>query len=280
MKNYTRIYNKVLEELAKQKLNATQFRLILVIWRYTLGFNRKEHDLSISFLSNATGCDKRQIQRELKRLEKRKIIIQNIKSGSYRKISFNESVNEWIGETTDGESTNGKTTNGEITNATNGESTNGAIGESTTQEIQSLNTNSKKYKRRKQKVYDESSPYYQMSLRLFENIRRNNPNHKEPNFQKWADEFRKIKELDNRSEQDIYRLIDWCQQHHFWKGNILSPTSLRKHFDRLLIQSGNERRRNSVHDIPLERPKHWEEPKPMTAEELKRLKQLEAEMLF
>lgn len=39
-------------------------------------------------------------------------------------------------------------------------------------------------------------------------------------------------------------------------------------------------KKNCVHDIPLERPKHWEKPKQMTAEELERLRKLEEEMPF
>lgn len=175
MKNYTRIYNKVLEELAKIKLSPTQYRLIMVIWRYTYGFNRSEHDMSLRFLSNATGCDSRQIQRELKKLEQKKIIFQNIKSGSYRKISFNHNVHEWVGDTTIGDTTVGETTNGgidnvaigEIDNGWVGETTKGTIGEITNQERNSLkkplNTNLKK----------ESIPYSEIINYLNEKAGKN-----------------------------------------------------------------------------------------------------------
>lgn len=121
---YTRIANELLEHMATIKLSPTQYRLLFIIWRYTYGFNRKEHDLSLSFLSEATGCDKRQIQRELKSLEDKKVIHQKVKHGSYRKISFNKDYSQWsaVGEIAIGETIN--TTVGEIVNTTVGETIN------------------------------------------------------------------------------------------------------------------------------------------------------------
>lgn len=133
---YTPIANEILEQLVKLPMNGTQFRTLMVIWRYTYGFSRKEHNLSLSFISDATGCDQRQIQREIKKMAGRKIIIQKIKNGSYRKISFNKNYDEWlfnksIGKSTDGEITDGKSTKGSI-----GEITKESIGKTTYQDKQ------------------------------------------------------------------------------------------------------------------------------------------------
>ncbi|MDP4163364.1 MAG: replication protein [Bacillota bacterium] len=130
---YTRIANEIFDHMARIKLSPTQYRLLFVIWRYTYGFKRKEHDLSLTFLSNATGCDKRQIQRELKGLEDKKIIFQKVKNGSYRKISFNKDYGQWA--------TVGETTIGETVNATIGETVNATIGETINQEIKNINKN-------------------------------------------------------------------------------------------------------------------------------------------
>ncbi|CAH0177952.1 hypothetical protein SRABI84_01351 [Peribacillus simplex] len=126
---YTKIANEIFEEVAKIKLSPTQYRLLLVVWRFTYGFNRKEHNMSLNFLSQATGCDSRQIQRELKRLEERNVIFQRIKSGSYRKISFNKNHDEWVGKTAIGEIAIGETDN-----ETTGETDNATIGEMDNQE--------------------------------------------------------------------------------------------------------------------------------------------------
>jgi phage replication O-like protein O len=131
---YTRIANEILEQIAKIKLSPTQYRLLFIVWRYTYGFNRKEHDLTLGFLSKATGCDKRQLQRELKGLEERNIVHQKIINGVGRKIQFNKKHDKWIGKTTIGETTIGEIDNGESDEGSIGETDNPTIGEIDNQE--------------------------------------------------------------------------------------------------------------------------------------------------
>ena len=71
---------------------------------------------------------------------------------------------------------------------------------------------------------------------LFKEILKNNPDAKKPNLEKWANEFRLIRERDKRTDQQIKYLIKWTQQDDFWKANILSPSSLRKHYDKLVVK--------------------------------------------
>lgn len=133
---YTPIANEILEHISQIKLSPTQYRIIFIVWRYTYGFNRKSHDLSLNFLSKAIKCDKRQIQRELKNLEDRKVITQNIVNGKSRFIGFNKHYTQWVGETTIGEIDNGEIDNGETIKGSIGESVKGTIGETDNQEIQ------------------------------------------------------------------------------------------------------------------------------------------------
>ncbi|PGA79624.1 hypothetical protein COL94_28845 [Bacillus wiedmannii] len=76
---------------------------------------------------------------------------------------------------------------------------------------------------------------------LFELIKGNNPKQKEPNFDSWANEFRLMRERDNREAQEIKDVIDWCQADPFWQGNILSPKKLREKFDQLTIQMNSKK---------------------------------------
>jgi phage replication O-like protein O len=134
---YTRLANEILEIMAKVKLSPTQYRLLFVVWRFTYGFNRKSHNFSLGFLANATGCDKRSIQRDLTKLEEKKVILQEVKNGVGRVIEFNKNYDDWfesIGETTNGQIANGQIANGETTNTSVGETTNGTIGEIANQE--------------------------------------------------------------------------------------------------------------------------------------------------
>lgn len=149
---FTRLANEILEAMARIKLSPTQYRLLFVIWRYTYGFKRKSHNFSLTFFEQATGCDKRSIQRQLNDLDDKKIIIQEVKNGVGRIIEFNKNYEAWagvgqttignlangeeqsIGETTNGETTNGNLTNGETAKGGVGETTKGTIGETANQE--------------------------------------------------------------------------------------------------------------------------------------------------
>lgn len=85
-------------------------------------------------------------------------------------------------------------------------------------------------------VYDEQSVPYQLASRLFQNILSNNPDHKTPNLKSWANDVRLMMERDNRTEEQIIYLMDWCQNDSFWKSNILSVSKLREKFDQLVIR--------------------------------------------
>ncbi|PGT35645.1 hypothetical protein COC97_24530 [Bacillus anthracis] len=76
---------------------------------------------------------------------------------------------------------------------------------------------------------------------LFELMLLNNPSAKEPNLEKWANDFRLMREKDNRTDEQIKYLINWTQKDDFWSTNILSPAKLRKQFDALIVKIKKEK---------------------------------------
>ena len=82
---------------------------------------------------------------------------------------------------------------------------------------------------------------------MFDLIRSLNPKHREPNFESWANDIRLMRERDGRTDADIRSLFGWANKHHFWKTNILSPTTLRKQWDKLVIQRDNSGGNNGPH---------------------------------
>lgn len=84
--------------------------------------------------------------------------------------------------------------------------------------------------------YADDSPYMDLAKRLFEHIKKRNPKQKEPNWQTWADDFRKTVELDERDYKETVLVLDWCQRDEFWKNNILSPAKFRKQYDQLFLK--------------------------------------------
>jgi hypothetical protein len=81
---------------------------------------------------------------------------------------------------------------------------------------------------------------------LFELMLQNNPSAKEPNLDKWANDFRLMRERDNRTDEAIKYLINWTQNDDFWRTNILSPAKLRKQFDALVVKIKNEKEKNQT----------------------------------
>lgn len=96
---YTKIANEILEVISKAKFNGTQFKIVMAIWRYTYGFNKKEGSFSINFLSEATATNRDQIKRELSNLINKKVILEVKKAdfNSARILSFNKNFSEWVG---------------------------------------------------------------------------------------------------------------------------------------------------------------------------------------
>jgi phage replication O-like protein O len=113
---FTRIANVLLEQIVSSKMNGCQYAIVLIVWRYTYGFKRKEHDLSAGFISSATGYNKRQIEREIGALVSRRIIHQRIINGVSRTLAFNKDFETWLttGKLADGEKADGKSTDGEL----------------------------------------------------------------------------------------------------------------------------------------------------------------------
>lgn len=111
---------------------------------------------------------------------------------------------------------------------------------------QQMNTNKKEKKvknkdsrpKREKRVYDESSEAYILAKYLRDRILRWKPNAKVPDespvaLASWADEMRKMMELDKRDKRDISLVIKWATEDSFWQANILSASTLRKQYDKL-----------------------------------------------
>lgn len=65
-------------------------------------------------------------------------------------------------------------------------------------------------------------------------------------LERWADEFRKMREIDKIEESEILRVLEWSQKDIFWNQNILSAGKFRKQFDTLQRQSLNQNRGGSI----------------------------------
>ncbi|WP_211746378.1 replication protein [Paenibacillus sp. Marseille-Q4541] len=95
---YTSIANEILEQIARRRFNGVQRSIIDVIWRYTYGFRRKEHQLANGFIAEAIDADLKGVKVELTRLiEWNVITVTKEGAGSRpRTLSFNKNYDQWI----------------------------------------------------------------------------------------------------------------------------------------------------------------------------------------
>lgn len=169
------------------------------------------------------------IRRTIKSLEEQKIIVTN----SFNKMKLDKTkwyridyvrLVEMECPSVQIEQSNGSKRTAELV------SLNRAIPE-TTQE-----TTSEKKDSRRKRVYDTSSAEFKIADFFYHEILKNNPMHKKPDLQKWANDIRLLLEIDNRDKSEVSRLIRWVQRDSFEMANVLSPAKLRKRYDALIMK--------------------------------------------
>lgn len=92
------------------------------------------------------------------------------------------------------------------------------------------------------KLFEVGSQQMSLTLEMVYLMRKNNPKVKIPeDLNKWALEIDKMIRIDERSEEDIRKVMYFTQADDFWKCNILSTKKLREKFDQLYMKSKNFR---------------------------------------
>lgn len=94
----TDIANELLEAIYSFNFTANQFKIILCIIRYTYGFKRKSHNLSLNFIAKAINNNSKEfISREVKKLIKDNVLIEysSPSFNSTRKIGINKDYSCW-----------------------------------------------------------------------------------------------------------------------------------------------------------------------------------------
>ena len=74
---YTSIANELLEKIYQSNFSLREMKIIFAVIRFTYGFNRKEAELSLRFLSNATNLKYRHTQTTVNNLISKNILIIN-----------------------------------------------------------------------------------------------------------------------------------------------------------------------------------------------------------
>ncbi|PHF94223.1 hypothetical protein [Bacillus wiedmannii] len=127
-----------------------------------------------------------------------------------------------------------------VTNCNNGKSQNVTMDSNNLSQSLTENTTENTTKKKTSCQKFSTSDLENAKL-LFELMLLNNPSAKEPNLEKWANDFRLMREKDKRTDEQIKYIINWTQKDDFWSTNILSPAKLRKQFDALVVKIKKEK---------------------------------------
>ena len=95
---YTSISNELLEQLYRRRFSASQLKILLLVIRFTYGFNRKTATLSNTFISAGTGVHEITVSKEVGALL-RDNVLKLYKKPSFhssRVIGINKDYDGWL----------------------------------------------------------------------------------------------------------------------------------------------------------------------------------------
>ncbi len=247
-RGYTPIANELLEAICSAKFNSTQLKIALFILRYTYGFSRKEHKLSLNFISRGIGVSRRYVSHELKTLINADVVtvVSKHTDTEARVLSLNKNYEDWaLGGRKPQQVKNSST--GEEQDNTTGEELFNTTGEELFhQDKQNLKQNLKQG----DSVFSFSSKPFAAAKYLRDKIEMNHPRQPLPDMDKpenekaqaWAREMDLLHRLGppggskGYSWSEIRTLIDFATTDPFWSGNILSASKFRQQIVKLEAQ--------------------------------------------
>ncbi|MFP7171931.1 replication protein [Terribacillus halophilus] len=222
-KGFTRIANELMEKMIKQNLNGTQFRIVMAIWRYTYGFQKTEKALSISYLAKQIDANRNQVDRALNSLIAREIVkVVGEDERKVRVLQVNKHYNEWL---------DSEPSKGEV-------------------KLAPKKDTAAKKKPAKKPKYDEDNQYYKMAVYFFKRVEKVAAEAgiahllRKSNMQTWADDMRKLVELNGVDKRKAWEVMDWVTNDPFWRTNILSAKKLRDKFAELAIKMNAEQKKS------------------------------------
>ena len=256
---YTKVANEIQQLKPRLRMSGREWQCFeAVIW-LTYGWNKKQDRVTNTVIAELTGLSDTHVSDALKSLAERKIIFSQ-KQGMMKIVGVNTDLTAWI---------LGKPETGRKFPKTGKSFPKSGITFPKTVDTQYKNKNS--IKRSSSENSDESSDarlkkflsahpeaavYTPSGAKwgsaedlktaqwISARVKLINPTCKAPDMTSWSNTVRLMRQIDNRSHQDICALYDWASKHHFWQANILSPESLRKQWDKLTMQrsAGGEQR--------------------------------------
>ncbi|AOH53330.1 hypothetical protein ABE28_003120 [Peribacillus muralis] len=100
----------------------------------------------------------------------------------------------------------------------------------------------------KKRVYEEDNTYYKIAVYFHNHVKivakEAGIEHliARANLQTWADDFRKLVELEEIEKHHAKEVMDWVVTDEFWRTNILSASTFRKQFAKLAVKMASQKK--------------------------------------
>ncbi|WP_213192423.1 replication protein [Klebsiella aerogenes] len=248
---YTKIANEIQKLKPRLRMSGREWQCLeAVIW-LTYGWNKKQDRVTNTVIAELTDLGESHISDTIKSLAERKIIFAH-KQGVMKIVGINTELSEWIldkpktgklfPETGKALPKTGKpfpeTGDTQYKNKNNSKRSS-----SSRNSKESRNEETLKFLSRHPEAVDGiytpagkswgTADDLKAARWIFDKALTVNASLSEPNWVEWANTIRLMRMQDKRSHYEICELFKWANEDSFWQNNILSPTSLRKQWDKL-----------------------------------------------
>lgn len=248
---YTKIANEIQKLKPRLRMSGREWQCLeAVIW-LTYGWNKKQDRVTNTVIAELTDLGESHISDTIKSLAERKIIFAH-KQGVMKIVGINTELSEWVLD----KPKTGKLfpESGKVlpktgkpfpeTGDTQYKNKNNSKRSSSFRNSkESRNEETLKFLSRHPEAVDGiytpagkswgTADDLKAARWIFDKALTVNASLSEPIWVEWANTIRLMRMQDKRSHYEICELFKWANEDSFWQNNILSPTSLRKQWDKL-----------------------------------------------
>lgn len=266
---YTKIANEIQKLKPRLRMSGREWQCFeAVIW-LTYGWNKKQDRVTNTVISGLTGLSDSHVSDAIKSLVERGVIFSH-KQGVMKIVGINTDLSAWIldkpktgkvfPETGKTFPESGKTFPETVD--TQYKNKNSIKRSSSRNSVESRNHATEKFLSRHPEaiggIYTPTGKSWGTAddLRaarwIYQKLLVVNASLSEPKWVEWANTIRLMRMNDSRTHREICELFVWASGDDFWDGNILSPSSLRKHWDTLTTQRARKPKNSRTSAAPLD----------------------------
>jgi phage replication O-like protein O len=299
MTGFTKVDNEILEAIQHYKFNLNELKIVMCIWRYTYGFNRDDHAMSLSFFENHTGLSRGRLNKSLKDLAENNVILITEKGNSKRSnsYSFNKNYSDWKNgkyntfssvqndtSSQDGTSVQDDT----ATSVRNGTATSSQDGTRGSVRNDTQERKVKEIYKERGKEREPQSPastnvslcfqFYESNVGILSPIHREEMLHYFDDFNGDGEVLIEAMKIACDRSKKNFGFVKWLLN-QWLNANAKTIDAVKAYEVSKFNSSQSYQKGQSVQRVS-QRPTHWKEPEPLTEQERKEMAELEAQMPY